>query len=182
VWAASSVKLFAENHLGGFLIAGDSAYPISTVLMKPYSAREAAEDVTMRQFNTALSGVRTVMTENVYARWKQQFPCLRGLRTNYDTSKSIIVATAILHNIGIKLGELEPEDDDDVLDLLRAVIIPLMDGPEGELAEEAANLRPLARPPAGPDPVRRAAGQRVRDELRAVLRAMRQPRNRVGRV
>jgi hypothetical protein len=40
VWAASSVKVFAENYLGGFLIAGDSAYPISTVLMKPYSARQ----------------------------------------------------------------------------------------------------------------------------------------------
>jgi hypothetical protein len=136
----------------------------------------------MRQFNTALSGVRTVMTENVYARWKQQFPCLRGLRTKYETSKSIIIATAVLHNIGIKLGEIEPEDDDDVLDRLRAVIIPMMDGPEGELVDGGENIRPIARPPVGPDPVRRAAGQQIRDELRAMMRVVRQPRNRAARI
>jgi hypothetical protein len=150
-------KYSLRNNLGCFLVARGFSLTNFNSFNETVQRQGSAEDVTMWQFNTALSSVRTVITENVYSRLKQQFPCLRGLRTNYDTSKSIIVATAILHNIGVKLGELEPEDGDDILDLLPAVIIPLKDGPKGEFAEGTANLPPLARAPAGPDPVRRAA-------------------------
>jgi hypothetical protein len=106
VWAFSGAKQYVEAHLGGFFIVGDSAYPLSPVLMKVYSAREAENDINIRRFNTTLSGVRTVLTENVYGQWKQEFPCLRSLRTNYETSKDIILATAILHNIRIKMQEV----------------------------------------------------------------------------
>jgi hypothetical protein len=39
VWAYSSVRRYLETVPGFYLIAGDSAYPISPVLMKPYSNR-----------------------------------------------------------------------------------------------------------------------------------------------
>jgi hypothetical protein len=60
----------------------------------------------MRLFNARLSGLRTVMSENVFGIWKKRFPVLRMLRTHYPTSKDVILATAILHNIAMKLGEV----------------------------------------------------------------------------
>jgi hypothetical protein len=60
----------------------------------------------MRLFNARLSGLRTVMSENVFGIWKKRFPVLRMLRTHYLTSKDIILATAILHNVAMKLGEV----------------------------------------------------------------------------
>jgi hypothetical protein len=63
-----------------YMIAGDSAYPISEVLLKPYSSNEAAGDFSMRYFNSLLSGARTVMSENVFATLKKRFPILRKLR------------------------------------------------------------------------------------------------------
>jgi hypothetical protein len=53
----------------------------------------------MRLFNCRLSALRTVMSENI-------FPILRMLRPHYLTSKNIILATAILHNIAMKLAEV----------------------------------------------------------------------------
>jgi hypothetical protein len=105
-----------------YLLAGDSAYPISTVLMKPYSNREALDDVLKRTFNSRLSSIQTMMSENVFARWKNTFPILRKMRSHYEHAKIIIIATAILHNLSIKFGEVEPEGDAEVLDRLREII------------------------------------------------------------
>jgi hypothetical protein len=68
VWAWSDVRTFLESVPGAYYIAGDSAYPISPVLMKPYSNREAQADPLSRLFNARLSALRTVMSENVFAR------------------------------------------------------------------------------------------------------------------
>jgi hypothetical protein len=71
-----------------------------------YSHREAGENALMRLFNARLSGLRTVMSENIFGIWKNRFPVLRMLRTHFPTSKDIILATAILHNIAMRLGEV----------------------------------------------------------------------------
>jgi hypothetical protein len=126
IWMASAVRQFVEDFFGTFLVVGDSAYPMSKNLVKPFSNREAAEDVSMRHFNSALSGARTVMTENVFALYKQRFPINRTHTSNYENSKNIIIATAILHNIAVKMRELEPEDDDEVLDLLRYLSVSML--------------------------------------------------------
>jgi hypothetical protein len=44
------------------------------------------------------------------------------MRAHFDNARIIIIATAILHNIAIKMGEAEAEDDDDVFNLLGVVI------------------------------------------------------------
>jgi hypothetical protein len=100
------VRTYLEAVPGAYFIAGDSAYPISPVLMKPYTNREALEDPLSRLFNARLSALRTVMSENVFARWKNMFPVLRMLRSHYGNAKVIVTATAILHNIAIKFGEV----------------------------------------------------------------------------
>ena len=44
--------------------------------------------------------------ERLFGSWKRQFPCLqRGLQTKLETSVSIICATAVLYNIGIRQND-----------------------------------------------------------------------------
>ncbi len=121
VWTWSDVRAYLE---GGavpqfYLLAGNSAYPISTVLMKLYSNREALDDVLKRTFNSRLSSIWTMMSKNVFARWKNTFPILWKMRSHYEHAKIIIIATAILHNLSIKFGEVEPEGDAEVLEIIR---------------------------------------------------------------
>ena len=96
-----------------YKMAGDTGYPISEVLVKPYSTEEAGQDRRKRLFNKRLSGLRTVMSENVFGIWKRRFPILRNMRTHLELTQKIIVATAILENIAIKLGEEVPNGEDD---------------------------------------------------------------------
>ena len=98
VWRRSGVKSVWEEQ-DTFKMAGDSAYPISTVLITPYRAIETVNQPRKRLFNGRLSGLRTVLTENVYARWKKRFPCLREMRTHLKFGQKIIVACSILHNM-----------------------------------------------------------------------------------
>ena len=108
VWAWSDVRVYLEGGAvpGVYLLAGDSAYPISPVLLKPYSNVEAGNNARVKLFNARLSAIRTRMSENVFARWKGMFPILRMMRAHYHHAKIIITATAILHNIAIKFGEV----------------------------------------------------------------------------
>jgi 16S rRNA C1402 (ribose-2'-O) methylase RsmI len=110
------------------------------------------------------------------------FPILRMLRSHFENAKIIVIATAILHNIAIKFGEVEPEEDDDVLDLLRAVI-QQMDTPEVEAhraVEQAAEAAARdAGVPGVADPGRRIEGQLHRDQLK--LNMPPQGRRRVAR-
>jgi len=117
VWNRSEVKAFLGQQRR-FNIAGDSAYPMSEILVKPYAVAEAANDRSMRKFNGRLSGLRTAMSENVYGIWKRRFPIIRALRCHLPFSQDIIVATAVLHNLGIlwrdaAVFEEEEEDDED---------------------------------------------------------------------
>lgn len=113
IWRESVVKPVIEEQRH-FLLAGDSAYPISDVLMKPYSNQEARHSPRKRLFNTRFCGLRTVMSENVYGVWKSRFPCLRNLRCHYENAKKTIVATAVLHNISILWNDAMPEDEPEV--------------------------------------------------------------------
>lgn len=110
VWNRSQVKPYVEEQRR-FLIAGDSGYPISEVLIKPFNIKEASQDRRKRIFNTRLSGLRTVMSENIFAVWKRRFPVIKSLRSDFLTSQKIIVATAILFNIGRMWSDDDPEDD-----------------------------------------------------------------------
>jgi hypothetical protein len=76
VWSECRRKRDIESRRD-FLLAGDSAYPISDVLMKPYPTAEAIVDNRKRLFNARLCGLRTEMSENVFGIWKRRFPILR---------------------------------------------------------------------------------------------------------
>ena len=112
VWSRSEVKRHIEEQRR-FLIAGDTGYPISEVLIKPYSTAEAGQDRRKRTFNRRLSGLRTVMSECIFGVWKRRFPILKGMRMDLELSQKVIVATAILFNIGRMWGDQEPDDGQD---------------------------------------------------------------------
>ena len=99
-----------------FLIAGDSGYPSSKNLVKPYSTAESANDPQKRLFNKRLSGLRTVMSECLFGVWKARFPILRNLQTKFALSQKIVVATAVLFNLARMWEDVdiqgEEEDDD----------------------------------------------------------------------
>lgn len=103
VWRLSLVKPLIEAR-PQFLLAGDSGYPISEVLMKPYDPREIHNN-RQRRFNGRFSGLRTKMSENVFADLKNRWQCLKDLRCHYNNAKRTIVACAVLHNLSIMLGD-----------------------------------------------------------------------------
>ena len=109
IWKLSHAKQIIEEQIE-YKIAADSGYPISQVLVKPYSAAEVNEN-PRRTFNRKLSGLRTVMTEDIFGRWKKRFPILRNLRCHLELSQKIIVTTAILENIAHAWNVDQPDDD-----------------------------------------------------------------------
>ena len=110
IWRLSHAKQIIEEQIV-YKIAGDSGYPLSQVLVKPYSAAEVQGDPRRKTFNRKLSGLRTVMTEDIFGRWKKRFPILRNLRCHLELSQKIIVTTAILENIAHAWNVDQPDDD-----------------------------------------------------------------------
>ena len=81
-------------------ICGDSAYPISAVIVKPYPARETRINRENRIFNLKLSQIRILMTEEYSVNGNGcSHLYITNMRTHLKTSQKIIVATAILFNI-----------------------------------------------------------------------------------
>lgn len=89
-------------------LVGDSAYPISPWLMKPYP--EATRDPGEITFNKELSSAR-VSIECAFGRLKSRWRILqKRLDSRITFSVKISIACAVLHNFCIKIGD-EWEDD-----------------------------------------------------------------------
>jgi len=109
IWENSMVKRTVERQRE-FLIAGDSGYPGSDVLVKPYPNRDALLDPRKAEFNTRLSRLRTVCTENIFGIMKRKFPILKSLRCHYGRARRVIYACTVLHNLSV---QWRMEDDAD---------------------------------------------------------------------
>ena len=51
------------------------------------------------------------MSECLFGVWKRRFPILKSLRTDFTLSQKVIVATAVLFNMGRLWGDDAPDDD-----------------------------------------------------------------------
>ena len=89
---------------------GDSAYPLSDVLMTPYSEDESRRDDLKCLFNVRHSQARVEMTENIYGILKRRFPIVKYIRTNLSNAKKITAAAAVLHNIALDWHDQPPQD------------------------------------------------------------------------
>jgi len=155
VWDNSEVKGKIERQRE-FLVAGDSGYPISDVLMKPYPNREALNHARKTEFNTRLSRLRTVCTENIFGIMKRKYPILKSLRCHHSRARKVIYACAILHNLSIRWRMQDEDDDDENYD----PAVPAFE--RVPIIEDAAPLQ-----------VVRERGQIVRDQLMMGMRMRR---------
>lgn len=99
------------NEIGPYPV-GDSAYPLSPWLMKPYP--EGTRDRDEINFNKELSSSR-VKVECAFGLLKSRW---RILQKRFDSSIDFAIknaiACAVLHNLCIRLGDnWEEEDNDD---------------------------------------------------------------------
>ncbi|XP_045497056.1 putative nuclease HARBI1 [Colias croceus] len=94
-------RQFSRGEING-IIVGDSGYPSLTFMLTPL-----LQATTRAEINYNYAQVRTRnIIERFFGVWKRKFPCLQlGLRTKLRTSTNIIIACAVLHNIGIAYGD-----------------------------------------------------------------------------
>ena len=144
IWERSEVKMWIEDpQRRPYKIAGDRAYRITPVLMKPYTTAETEGNVARTEFNAALSGLRTRMSENVYGRWKRRWPYVKAMRADFEKSQKIIVSTLCLHNLATRWGEPDFDGSDE----------------SGDEEEEDNDFRDAD------GEVQRLAGRRVREDF-----------------
>jgi hypothetical protein len=146
IWNNSPVKPLIERQWQ-YLLAGDSAYPISENLITPYRNAESLREPLKARFNRKLSGLRTVCTENLFGIWKRRWPVTHLLRCSYDRARKTVYATGGLHNFGILWGDEDPH------------------GPEPPAPAPVDEQFVIVEYKAEPGVVREA-GQRLRDHLR----------------
>ncbi|KAJ4425699.1 hypothetical protein ANN_27895 [Periplaneta americana] len=97
---------FSKNDFA--VLSRGFCYACKKYLLTPIlNPRNAAD----RRYNQAHVLARNVV-ERTFGVWKKRFPCLAfGLRTKLQKTLKIIVATAVLHNLAVKHGELDLEGE-----------------------------------------------------------------------
>ena len=93
----------------------DSTYPSTwqtLCIYKLFAAESPVENAKRRRFNKIAAGGR-VLLEQVYGTWKVQFPYLREtMRLNMENCVTVIITTALLHNILVLQGNGYLEDSE----------------------------------------------------------------------
>ena len=99
----------------GPLLVGDSAYPLSKWLMKPFKQTRTLTESQLR-YNCAVSQARVVI-EQAYGILKGRWRCLyKAMEEKISSVPLTILACCVLHNICIILGDpstIDPVEDDD---------------------------------------------------------------------
>lgn len=105
----SRLKVRMESPLyRGYYLLGDSGYRNSNYLLTPLLHPNNA---AQQRYNNCHIRTRNTV-ERQYGLWKRRFPILAlGMRVSPDLVKTIIVATAVLHNIAIDVREEAPIQD-----------------------------------------------------------------------
>lgn len=99
-------RQFEGGRYDKYLLVGDSGYRIQKYLMtKLENTNTRPENL----YNESIIRTRNVV-ERQYGVWKRRFPILsQGIRLRVETAMTVIVATAVLHNIAIEMKEDIPQ-------------------------------------------------------------------------
>jgi hypothetical protein len=84
-------------------IVGDSAYPLSSFLLKPFNNRSTGT-AQQNVFDKHMRKGR-VKIENAFGVLKNRFQILKNLNVQVDKAADVIVACCVLHNICILAGQ-----------------------------------------------------------------------------
>ena len=108
----SQLRAMLETQQTHGYLVGDSGYACRRYMLTPLNNPNTAAE---QAYISAL-----VLAQNCIERTigvlKRRFPALKyGLRLKLSNTLPVIVATVVLHNIAVTLGEDEPGDDDDQL-------------------------------------------------------------------
>lgn len=90
-------------------VPGDSAYANRDYLLTPLLNPQTRAETLYNQSQIRTRGV----VEKLFGIWKRRFPVLAyGCRLKLDTTLTVIVATAVLHNVARNMGEQAVPPDD----------------------------------------------------------------------
>ena len=96
------IKRFVNGEFGTAVLVGDSGYDVKNFLITPLANAQTPDE---QLFQEAITRTRNPV-EGCYGVWKRRFPVLAtGIRLGMDRLQSVIVATAVLHNIAVKENE-----------------------------------------------------------------------------
>ncbi|XP_069680115.1 putative nuclease HARBI1 isoform X2 [Periplaneta americana] len=125
---------FVNGIVRGILL-GDNGYPQLPYLFTPvleHHLRTPAE----RRYNRAHRTTRNII-ERLNGIWKQRFPCLRRrLLTKPVTTQAVIVACAILHNIGILRQDIFENVEEVPLDIVPVANANAAQNPRGHIVRQ----------------------------------------------
>lgn len=97
-----------ENGQHDGILLGDSGYPCKRFLMTPFLNPATAAE---QRFNDSLCRTR-VLVEQTFGVLKRRFQCLHHeMATSPPQAAMYVVACVVLHNIGIKRGDILSNDD-----------------------------------------------------------------------
>ncbi|XP_020297170.1 putative nuclease HARBI1, partial [Pseudomyrmex gracilis] len=97
---------YVQLQLPGTLVR-DSGYPCLSFLLTPIQNPQTDEEIT---YNLLHKRTRQIV-ERTFGIWKRRFPCLsRGLTNKLICSTTIVVATAVLHNLSLIFNDVLPEE------------------------------------------------------------------------
>ncbi|GFQ71697.1 nuclease HARBI1 [Trichonephila clavata] len=104
---AETFRAHVETEVpSSYHLLGDSGYPLRSYLMTPFLNPVGAGQV---RYNAAHARARNVV-ERQYGVWKKRFSCIdTPFRCSLETAQTVIVATAVLHNLALSLGDYEDE-------------------------------------------------------------------------
>ncbi|GFR12508.1 nuclease HARBI1 [Trichonephila clavata] len=107
VFDHSYLRAHVETEVpSSYHLLGDSGYPLRSYLMTPFLNPVGAGQV---RYNAAHARARNVV-ERQYGVWKKRFSCIdTPFRCSLETAQTVIVATAVLHNLALNLGDYEDE-------------------------------------------------------------------------
>lgn len=90
------------GEMGDSLLMADSGYALKKYVMTPIARPQT---IGQNRYNEAQTRTRNPV-ERSYGVWKRRFPILaKGINVHVKFVQSIIVATAVLHNIALHFGE-----------------------------------------------------------------------------
>ncbi|KAJ8911942.1 hypothetical protein NQ315_016286 [Exocentrus adspersus] len=109
---------FENGRYTRFLLIGDSGYAVQPYLLTPLQTTNTEPE---RLYNEALVRSRNVV-ERQYGVWKRRFPILsRGIQVDVNTAMTIIIVTAVLHNIAVEMNEDLPDNFDNPVEIEQEV-------------------------------------------------------------